>query len=177
MTALVWETAKKLTLKIEGGFQNDPRDKGNWTGGDVGKGELKGTKYGISAAAYPNEDIKNLTLERAEYLYKRDYWHKCKCDYLPDCLSIAVFDYAINSGVPQAIKDLQRCLYVTVDGIIGNQTIGAANRIPVRKVLENYINRRREFVIELSEKPKYRQYRNGWVFRVGEIRDFCEKLI
>ena len=27
MTALVWETAKKLTLKIEGGFQNDPRDK------------------------------------------------------------------------------------------------------------------------------------------------------
>ena len=177
MTALVWETAKKLTLKIEGDFQNDPRDKGNWTGGDVGKGELKGTKYGISAAAFPHEDIKNLTKERAEYLFKKMYWDKSKCDFLPDPLSIAVFDYAINSGVPQAIKDLQRCLYVTVDGIIGNQTIGAANRIPVRKVLENYINRRREFVIELSEKPKYRQYRNGWVFRVGEIRDFCEKLI
>jgi len=177
MTAVAWETAKKLTLKIEGEFQNDYDDKGNWTGGDVGKGQLKGTKYGISAAAFPYEDIENLTKERAEYLFKKMYWDKSKCDFLPDPLSIAVFDYAINSGVPRAIKDLQRCLYVTVDGKIGNQTIGAANRIPVAKVLENYMNRRLEFVIWLSSKPQYRKYRNGWVDRVGKIREFCERLV
>ncbi len=177
MTALVWETAKKLTLKIEGGFQNDPDDKGNWTGGDIGKGELKGTKYGISAAAFPHEDIENLTKERAEYLFKTMYWDKSKCDFLPDPLSIAVFDYAVNSGVPRAIKDLQKCLYVVIDGKIGNQTVGAANRLPPAKVLENYMNRRLEFVIWLSNKPKYRKYRNGWVDRVGKIREFCERLV
>ena len=177
MTALIWETAKNLTLKIEGEFQNDTDDKGNWTGGAVGKGELKGTKYGISAAAFPNEDIKNLTKERAEYLFKKMYWDKSKCDFLPDALSVAVFDYAINSGVPQAIKDLQRSLKVKVDGIIGNQTIGAANRIPLRGVLEEYMDRRLEFAMKLAEKPKYKKYKDGWRKRINNVRQFCISLI
>jgi lysozyme family protein len=37
-------------IEHEGGFQNDPDDSGNWTGGKVGVGELKGTKWGICAA-------------------------------------------------------------------------------------------------------------------------------
>lgn len=177
MTELIWSTAKKETLTIEGGYQCDPNDRGNWTSGKCGVGELKGTKYGISAMSYPHEDIKNLTKERAEYLYKRDYWDRCKCGFIPDPLSVAVFDYAINSGTAQAVEDLQRSLGVVVDGIIGNQTIGAANRLPPAKVLENYMSRRLEFVIWLSNKPKYRKYRNGWVDRVGKIREFCERLI
>ena len=44
-------------IGIEGGYVNDPKDKG---------GE---TKYGISKRSYPHLDIKNLTLNEAEYIY------------------------------------------------------------------------------------------------------------
>ena len=33
----------------EGGLSLDPNDRGNWTGGKKGSGELRGTKYGIAA--------------------------------------------------------------------------------------------------------------------------------
>ena len=66
LTARIWQMAKNLTLNVEGGYQCDPDDKGNWTGGNVGVGLLKGTKYGISAASFSNVDIKNLTKELEE---------------------------------------------------------------------------------------------------------------
>jgi lysozyme family protein len=69
-----FESAFTRLIDVEKGFQADPRDRGNWTGGEPGRGLLKGTKFGISAAAYPSEDIEHLTLERAQLLYRRDYW-------------------------------------------------------------------------------------------------------
>ena len=176
MTERVWEVAKNLTLNVEGDYQCDPDDKGNWTGGQVGKGQLKGTKYGISAASYPDIDIKSLTKEQAEYLYKKDYWTRNKCEYMPDALSVAVFDYAFLSG-KQAIKDLQVCLGVKVDGIIGNQTLGACNSKPIKPLINEYFNRRINFIMELSEKPRYAKYRKGWLNRVNHVRNFCEGLI
>ena len=52
-------------LDSEGRFTLNPNDKGNYTP----SGELKGTKYGISARMYPKLDIKNLTLEQAKLIY------------------------------------------------------------------------------------------------------------
>ena len=52
--------AVQVIIMHEGGWQHDPRDRGNWTGGEVGRGECKGTKYGISAASYPALDIEIL---------------------------------------------------------------------------------------------------------------------
>lgn len=113
-------------VKIEGGLSLDPKDPGNWTGGKVGKGELKGTKYGISAKAYPSLDIKNLTLDQARAIYKRDYWDMTLCDRLPDPLSHFVFDAAVNQGVSAATEMLQEALNVKVDGNIGVKTLAAA---------------------------------------------------
>lgn len=54
----VLERAYAVVLGYEGGFTQDPRDPGNWTGGRIGHGQLRGTQHGISAAAYPNLDIR-----------------------------------------------------------------------------------------------------------------------
>lgn len=173
MTALIWEKAFDVVVGIEAEYQCSPKDRGNWTSGKRGVGELKGTKYGISAMSYPHLDIKNLTLEQAKEIYKHDYWHKYKCDYLPDALSLAVFDYAVNSG-KQAIYDLQRSLNVTVDGIIGNQTIGAANSKPLKEVLQDYLLRRLHFMIT---KCNWQEYGKGWGTRIDAINLECERLI
>ena len=166
MTARVWDSAFDLLMINEGGYVCDADDNG---------GE---TKYGISKNAYPNEDICNLSLERAKYLYKRDYWNRCKCDQLPDCLSVAVFDFAVNSGVKTAIRKLQKALGVTIDGIIGNQTIGATNRLNPSYVLARYIDLRFEYIAEIiRRKPKQKKYEKGWTRRIERVKQFCERLI
>lgn len=162
MTARVWDSAFRLLLENEGGLVDDKNDSGGVT------------KYGISKKAYPNLDIPSLTLWQAQDIYRRDYWERCKCDYIPDALSVAVFDFAVNSGIKTAIKKLQIALGVTADGIIGNQTVGACNRLPVKKILDDYINLRLDYLMSL---PKWKYYGNGWGNRVERTKRKCEELI
>lgn len=109
-----WDSAIAFVLKSEGGYTVDPNDHG---------GE---TNFGISKRQYPHENIKDLTEERAREIYRNDYWQACRCDELPSPLAIAVFDAAVNQGDGAAKRMLQIALGVTVDGIIGEQTITAA---------------------------------------------------
>lgn len=85
-----FDKAFRLLVGEEGGYVNDPKDPG---------GE---TKYGISKRAYPTEDIKNLTLDRAKGLYKRDYWDKVGADARPWPEALCLFDCAVNQGVGKA---------------------------------------------------------------------------
>lgn len=109
-----FDKAFAQVIGLEGGYSNDPQDPG---------GE---TNYGISQRAYPNENIADLTLERAKFLYKRDYWDKVKGDDLPEQLGSFMFDAAVNQGVETAIKLLQKALNLAQDGIIGVNTMRKA---------------------------------------------------
>ena len=162
MTARIFDSCFDLLMLNEGGYVNDAHDSG---------GE---TRWGISKKAYPEIDIKNLTKEQAKEIYRKDYWNRCKCDYLPDCLCMAVFDYAVNSGTIRAAKDFQLALGVSVDGVIGNQTIGAANRIPPKRVIEEISRRRLNFMMSLKG---WKYYGNGWGARVKRVQKFCEDLL
>lgn len=88
--------AFEIIVGVEGALSVDPNDKGNWTGGQIGAGELKGTKYGISAASYPDLDIVNLTLEQAGAIYKRDYWDAWSLDTVPWDRALVTFDAAVQ---------------------------------------------------------------------------------
>ncbi len=103
-----FDEAFKFTVGEEGGFQNDPKDPGNWSGGDIGKGECRGTKFGISARAYPMLDIKNLKIEDAKLIFETDYWKKAGCDKLNYPLNIIVCDNAYHSGVSAALSNLKQ---------------------------------------------------------------------
>lgn len=91
-----------IIIGHEGGLSLDRHDRGNWTGGAVGVGQLKGTKYGVSAMSYPHLDIARLTLDDARRIYRANYWNAAGCDGLPDPLALVVFDTAVNSGVGRA---------------------------------------------------------------------------
>lgn len=114
---------------VEGDLSLSPSDAGNWTGGAVGKGELRGTKYGVSASQYPTLNISALTLADARAIYQRDYFDAAHCEKLPDELAFCLFDAAINMGAHEATKCLQRALGVTDDGVLGPATIRAAENI------------------------------------------------
>jgi lysozyme family protein len=61
----------KELIGQEGGVTKNPKDPGDWTGGKVGVGILKGTKLGIAANTYPHLDIENLTVADAKTIYRK----------------------------------------------------------------------------------------------------------
>jgi lysozyme family protein len=140
-----FDQAFNIVIGHEGGYSIDPKDRGNWTGGAVGQGILKGTKYGISAAAYPDSDIKNLSLWQAKEIYKKDYWDRVAGDKLPPGIAFVSFDAAVNAGVSRAIRWLQQGLDVPADGRMGPQTIRAAAAVKdIRPVIVEMLARRAE---------------------------------
>ena len=160
-----------IIVGSEGGFDADPRDTGNWTGGALAQGVLKGTKYGISAAAYPLLDIKNLTLAQAWDIYQMQYWIKICADALPPVLALATFDAAVNSGVGRAAAWLQAAVGAKADGVIGSGTIAAVNQATsapesLDEVAASLLAARLIFMSTLAAWPVYR---GGWVKRVCSL--------
>lgn len=172
-----FELVFERVIGHEGKYQNDYNDRGNWTTGVVGKGELKGTKFGISAMSYPKVDIKNLTVPQARAIYERDFWEKPKINLLPFEMAFQVFDYSVNSGSSKAIKDLQTILGVTSDGIIGNNTINRANdaskNIDLRNDVLIKLNAMRlRYITTIST---FSTYGKGWVKRIAENLEYATK--
>lgn len=159
-----YDEAFKITVGHEGGLALHRQDRGNWTSGKVGVGELRGTKYGISAMAYPKEDIKNLTIERAKQLYKRDYWDKCRCDELPNAIRFHVFDVAVNSGIVRAIQTLQQAAGTKDDGIIGPATLAAVRSKEPCDLLLMFYSFRIAFYTSIGT---FGTFGKGWMNRVA----------
>jgi lysozyme family protein len=136
----------------EGGYVNHRADPG---------GE---TKYGISKRSYPQEDIKNLTLERAKHLYLRDYWGPAGCDCLPAAIRLQVFDTAVNSGLHRAIVTLQKAVGEHEDGKLGPLTLQAVQSMPVPRLIARFNAHRLIFMAELTTWPAFGR---GWAKRVA----------
>lgn len=132
--------ALTFVLKWEGEYSNDPNDPG---------GE---TKWGISKKAYPDEDIKNLTRERALEIYATDYWLAAGCDTLPFPANVAVFDTAVNCGVNRAVR-----WYSDV------------------KNVDVFLDQRKQHYIDLVNKnPSMVRFARGWWARLADLRKFVE---
>jgi lysozyme family protein len=127
-----FELAFKLLIGHEGGFTDNRADPGNWTSGRVGGGRLVGTKFGISAASYPDRDIPNLTLADAHEIYRADFWDRVGCPHMPPRLAFVVFDAAVNNGPARAVRWLQGAVGAGTDGIFGPLTRAAVERAAAR---------------------------------------------
>jgi len=157
-----FDKALEFTLEFEGGFCDYSEDRGG------------ATKFGISKNAYPHIDIESLTLEKAKYIYKQDYWDKQKLSSIPFPLNTLIFDFSVNSGTRVAAKALQRILNIEEDGVIGPQTVAAAlraldfniNYLPV--LCYRYLLERNGFIINLlyNNKTYYERFGRGLLNRL-----------
>jgi lysozyme family protein len=151
-------------LKAEGGYTADKNDPGNWTGGHVGVGQLKGTNFGISAASYPMIDIKMLTRDAAIDIYRRDFWTPIGGDTLPGAVAFSVLDGAVNSGCSQSIRWLQKAADVADDGKWGPVTDRAVRTADPNDLLLKYNAYRLLFMTKLSV---WGNYSKGWATRIA----------
>lgn len=163
---MTFDDAFVLVHGIEGDYSNDPADKGNWTGGHVGVGELKGTKYGVSAAAYPHLDIANLTLGQAKVIAKKDYWDLVSGDLLPPRIALGLFDAAYNEGVTEAIKLAQAALKISTDGHLGPATLSALQACNVPRFARQFAIKR---IVQYASLGLWAQDHDGWTGRVLDI--------
>lgn len=154
----------------EAGYSDDRRDPGNWTGGRVGIGDMKGTKFGIAANTYPDIDIKNLTLEQAKAIYLRDWWQKIGAEDIDSAIVFQLWDFAVNAGMSTAKRALQRAVNVPDDGAIGQRTIAAVNAMTVSDVVLRFNAQRIRFYTSLSTWPTYGK---GWANRVAGQLDYA----
>ena len=140
-------------LSHEGGYVNDPDDPG---------GE---TKFGISKRSYPNVDIKNLTREQAIRIYHSDFWEPIHADVLPDALDYQLLDSAVNSGISQSIRFLQRALDVADDGHFGPHSRAALLKADLNDTLFKFLGYRLRFMTKLKNWQKHGK---GWAERIAQ---------
>jgi lysozyme family protein len=148
-----------FTLGAEGGFSDNPADPGNWTGGAIGEGELRGTKFGISAAAYPNLEIASLSEDEAAAIYKRDYWLALHGDELPLPIAMVAFDAAVNAGLRRAVMWLQQAVGAAPDGVLGPATLTVLQAANAAAVACEALARRLDFSTRL---PAWQNFGLGW---------------
>lgn len=168
-----FKDAFKFVIGEEGGYTADPDDAGNWTGGARGKGKLLGTKYGIAANTYgerlakAGKTIKDLTLDDAMAIYKRDWWDKMRCDELPPLYRLPLFSAAVNCGMARAVKWLQESVDAKPDGALGPKTIAATHATDRGAGVRHFYDYwKAHYFALVMRDPVKKKYLKGWLNRV-----------
>ena len=89
-------------LEHEGGYVDHPEDPG----GRTNRGITQKVYEKYLDRPVTEKEMKELPLEHAQAIYKKNYWDKVCGDDLPDGLDFSVFDWAVNSGPSRAAKVL-----------------------------------------------------------------------
>lgn len=165
-----FETTFSRTIGHEGKFQANPKDRGNWTGGKEGVGELKGTKWGLAAMTYPHLDIANITLEQAKEIYYNDWWLKLKMERWPNVMKYQMFDAAFNHGSGRANQFLQFAARVKDDGVIGPNTIKAVNMTDPNDLVLRFLAKRLRYFTEVKT---WAEFSKGWSLRVAQCLEYA----
>ena len=139
-------------LVHEGGYVNDPRDPG------------QETRWGISKRAYPHLDIRNLTRAQAIDIYRRDFWQRVRGDELPREFAFQALDAAVNHGIGNAVRWMQRAAGVADDGVIGPVTLAAVQRAQAADLVLRFNAERLRFYAKLTT---FSTFGRGWVNRVA----------
>lgn len=142
-------------LGHEGGYSNRSPDA------DPG-GE---TKWGISKRSYPNLDIKNLERWQAIEIYRRDFWTPV-ASLTPDpVLQYQLLDTAVNSGMGNATRMLQRAIGVADDGHFGPQSQAKLRYMDREDTALLFLAERLEWMTKLSN---WAHNSRGWARRIAE---------
>ena len=144
-------------LKREGAATNDPQDGGGRT------------EFGISEAANPKAwaDGK-VTPEEARAIYTQKYVNHPGFNKIEDThLQAQLIDFGVNSGPAIAIMRLQDILKVTVDGVLGPETLEALEKAQAWTDVNNLLVAARVRLIGriVSKNPSQIKFLNGWLDR------------
>tara|TARA_B100000131_G_scaffold252496_1_gene246308 strand:- start:2717 stop:3346 length:630 start_codon:yes stop_codon:yes gene_type:complete len=172
----LFDKAFSHILAVEGGYVNDPLDKGGETNFGI-------TKKVAEMHGYAG-DMKLMTENIAKSIYKADYWDVIQLDAIgvisPE-IALEMFDSGVNCGVRWAAKWFQRSMNLLnrngtmfenleVDGFLGPKSIMAFNSFKDKD--HKYILKTMNLLqgmryISICERDnKQDKFFRGWLSRV-----------
>jgi lysozyme family protein len=161
----VYERALKFILKWEGGFVDDPDDRG----GRTNKGVTQSTYDAYRKdKGLDRADVKDIRDDEVNDIYFTRYWRAAHANELPEKLAIAHVDTAVNLGVTRATKMLQDALGVETDGKFGPKTREAVAKADADAVLGKYLDARRQYYESIATGNQ-KKFLKGWLNRVNDL--------
>jgi lysozyme family protein len=183
-----FKTAFPIVRKNEGGYANNPNDRGGETYKGISRKnwpDWKGWKIidsykkfigGFEAALAKDQDLQNEVLA----FYKLNFWDDMNLDQVNDqAISQILFDCAVNMSDNAAGKFLQRALNalnrkgtlypnIEVDGRIGAKTIQMLNNHKYPERVKKIVNSLRiaKYVGISENDESQEEFMAGWVDRV-----------
>jgi lysozyme family protein len=158
-----WQKSFELMLKSEGGYVNNPADPGGMTN----LGVTKATWENWVGRESDEAEMRGLTPEKVEPLYKKKYWDAVRGDELPMGLDYLMFDFAVNAGAGRAIKTLQTAVGVTPDGGFGPMTMAAVQAVDPVELIERFSQAKEDFYRSLTT---FSTFGKGWLNRVADVK-------
>lgn len=168
----------RRAVEFEGKVNEDvPGDNGGPTRWGITLGRLasvrgvKTPKRGTAAFESLKADLYALSEDQIREIYRRDYWEAVRADELPPGLSLAVADFALNSGPARAVKALQKALGNPQTGVMEEETLGEANAYERVDLIMLYQAERQRFLNAIVDsRPNQRKFLRGWTQRVDDVR-------
>ena len=154
-----WQNSFELLLDSEGGFVVD-------RGGATNLGVTQTTWEMYVERPATIEEMKSLTVDDVEPLYRRLFWDRTWGDRMPIGIDYLLFDYAVNAGVGQSVLLLQRAVGAYPDGAMGPLTFAATVTHDPKDLIERFSKAKIDFYKGLND-PKYEK---GWLNRVAHVK-------
>lgn len=168
-------TAHAVTHRWEKGYSDHPRDPGGATQDGVTQRVYDAWRR---KNGYPVQPVRKSTEKERLAIYRAQYWDAVKGENLPPGIDLAVYDFAVNSGVSRAIKYLQSALGVKLDGHIGQVTLRAAQdafeRGDAAVVAKKITDGRERFLRGLDT---FDVFGKGWMNRLNDVRKEANKRV
>lgn len=185
----LFEIADKITGINEGGYANDPDDRGGetyagiarnfwakWAGWKLidqykldyskakaaGKTKLSLAQWINASAKVAGQPVKTLVVG----FYKENFWKINNLDLFTDQqLANSIYDFGVNSGKGRAVQFLEQLFGVKKDGIMDMQVIALANKANPSDTLTAYNKAREDFYRSIAN-GKQAKYLKSWLKRL-----------
>lgn len=158
-----WKQAFDLMLKSEGGYVHHPSDPG----GRTNLGVTQATWENWIGRGSDEAEMRGLTPEKVEPMYKKKYWDAVRGDELPVGLDYLMFDFAVNAGAGRAIKTLQTAVGITPDGGFGPMTMATVQAVDPNELIERFSQAKENFYRSLTT---FATFGKGWLNRVADVK-------
>ena len=152
-----FDEAFERVIAHEGGYSDHKDDPGGETNWGITARTARANGY--------TGPMRELTRRQAREIYRVAYWGRARADDYDPAIGFQLFDAAVNHGIGNAIRFLQRAVGVADDGVVGPQTVAAINAMQTTDVLARFNAERLDFYTRLTTWPTFGK---GWARRVAE---------
>ena len=159
-------------LRFEGGYVNDPKDRGGATNMGVTLATWRQVGFDKDGDGDIDcDDIKLLSKTDATSVLKLNYWNRWKADQIINqSIAEILVDWVWASG-KWGIVLPQRLMKVPDDGLVGMATLFAVNNVNQRGLHAAIFQTRKVFIDELVRThPDQGKFHNGWMNRLNNFK-------